>query len=228
MLLVLLDQLLGLQCHVFRLDEKRFGFGISQVRQGHQTFLLPSAQHQPSRRVREEEGSTAEDDGGDQLQSQGDPPGCLSSNKVCTVRDPITDQDTERDGQLLQCDKRSSNTGRRELSVVHGHQHRQSSDSHTTDPSSSPDEIDVVVRSDLQSCSEHEHHTPHRDRAFTRDLVGDRRSDKGSDESSTLQEHCMINFRVLLLRRPELAYPNSRIDVSRPFLTASTLSSRAS
>jgi len=140
MLLVLLDQLLGLQCHVFRLDEKRFGFGISQVCQGHQTFLLPSAQHQPSRRVREEEGSTAEDDGGDQLQSQGDPPGCLSSDKVCTVRDPdetenstlaesfrrwmertsspITDQDTERDGQLLQRDKRSSNTGRRKLSVV--------------------------------------------------------------------------------------------------------------
>jgi hypothetical protein len=136
--------------------------------------------------------------------------------------------------------------------TYHGHQHRQSSDGHTTDPSSSPDEIDVVVRSDLartttvscvqtssysasdsrmthlQSRSEHKYHTPHRDRAFTRDLVGDRRSDKGSDESSTLSKRRTVNLCVFLRRQPRLAHPNSRIDVSRPFFTASTLSSRAS
>lgn len=123
-LFILFRELLGLETHVLCLNVEILGLTISELGERNQTLFFTSPEHEPSRRKRQKARTDAEDNGRDELNGKGDSPRGRrlaflgSSNVVCTVRDPVGDQNTKGNGQLLKSDQRTTNTGRRELRVV--------------------------------------------------------------------------------------------------------------
>jgi hypothetical protein len=83
-----------------------------------------------------------------------------------------------------QSDPGFSRPARGQRPAYHWYQHGERSHGHSSDPSPSPDEIDISGRSYLEGGSHHEHNTPDRNRPFTRNGIGDGTSHDGTHEGT--------------------------------------------
>ena len=108
----------------------------------------------------------------------------VSPHTVGTVRDPVRNENTESDSQLLQSDERTSDTRRSELGVVHRDQHRESTNTHTSEPSTSVHGGDILGSSSLDGDTEDENDTPSRDRVFSGVNIGNRTGHERTDSGS--------------------------------------------
>jgi hypothetical protein len=103
---------------------------------------------------------------------------------IGTVADPVRNQNAKGNGELLQSDERPTNTGRRELGIVHGHEHRQGADTHTGKPTTGPDTREILIRARLDSDAHAKEHGPRCDRVFARVDVGDGTGADGACKST--------------------------------------------
>jgi hypothetical protein len=97
-----LDQSFSLEGSEFVLNLGALGGLRSQEGERLQALLLSTSEHEPSRRVREPDDSDTENEGGDELDSQGNSPGSIrlvgvggTANVVGAVSDPVRDEDTD-------------------------------------------------------------------------------------------------------------------------------------
>lgn len=81
----LLEQLLRLDLEVFQLDELRVGGLTSEIGDDLETFGLPALVHEPSRRLGQEHHADGEDNGGDDLDGDGDEPGGFALALSCAT-----------------------------------------------------------------------------------------------------------------------------------------------
>ena len=70
----LLEELLGLDFQVFKLDERRVGRLSTKPSEDLETFRVPALVHEPSRGLREEHDPDTEDDGREDLNGDGHEP----------------------------------------------------------------------------------------------------------------------------------------------------------
>jgi len=94
---------------------------------------------EPTRREWHEDHADTEDERRDELQAEGKQPSSFllatarASNVVRAVVDPETDHDAEGDGELLKTNESTADFRRSDLGIVHGNDHRERTDTHTSD-----------------------------------------------------------------------------------------------
>lgn len=73
--------------------------------------------------------------------------GTSAANVVGAVVDPETDHDTSGNGKLLKTDQRTADLWRCDFGVVHGNNHGERTDSHTSNETTAKDGAGPTARS---------------------------------------------------------------------------------
>ena len=83
----------------------------------------------------------------------------------------------------------ANDIAQRDMYTHHGHQHGKGSDSQTSNESTGPEKVNIVLGSNLKSGSEHENETPARNGKLSRKLVRQGSCNDGSYQSSVKMIH---------------------------------------
>ena len=142
----LLKHLLRLDFEVLELDEGRVGGLTAEVGEYLEALVVAALIHQPAGRLGKKHDADTENDGGEDLDGDGNEPSSatlglasaadkvgaysgsatvlLLCRKRFTIGQPVTNHDAKGNSQLLQRDKRSSDLGGRDFGIVKWHNHR--------------------------------------------------------------------------------------------------------
>jgi len=187
-------------------DSLVFGndFGIvdisfTELGQGLETFIVASLFTQPTGRVRNKRDKDDEQDGGNDLGTEGCTPGHVASGRVSDRLDNDRvdaggNKDTKGNHELVDSSDGTTNGGGGSLSKVDGSNHGYCSDSKTREETSDNEHTEGLS-SRLESTTSSKEDTTNNDRLLTTNSVNNKGKDTGTKDTAK-QEHGSDETRV--------------------------------
>lgn len=137
-----------------------------------------------ARGLGQEQGTDTEDQGPGKANAHGDAPRGSRLNALGAEVDNVGDEDTEGDEQLEGADHGTADLARSRLTLVHGDNAGQSTDTQTGDPTAQSYLVPLVDRSDLHDDTDDVDEGPEGDGELATNLVRNGGSDEGANHSS--------------------------------------------